>query len=365
MIVTVMKIELPKNKPIIRQYRDFRHFDLNVFSRQLSERLHSSENMNYTAFQNTFLELLDSTAAIKKKTVRANDKPWMSQALKKAIMRRSFLKNKYYKSPSAERLRELKTHQNYTSRLAKRTKKGYFSQIDIRKISDNKKFWQTIGPLFSHKWNERQNIVLLEKNKIVSEDSDIARVFSSYFKTAVDSLKMPNIDWIFSDTTDLIDPIEIAVKKFELHPSILEIKKHFQIEEEFSFSFIQVWQMNREIGHLKLNKATPIQNIPIKTLKDSKDVVSLPLTHIFNTELVTKCHFPDELKLADISPLHKKMEKVFVQNFRPVSLLPVVSKLFERLMHSQIEDFVSDKLSKYLCGYRKGYNTQYALLLII
>ena len=162
-----------------------------------------------------------------------------------------------------------------------------------------------------------------------------------------------------------MDPIEIAVRKFEKHPSILEIKKNIQVKDEFVFNFVQVWNMNKELENLKTKKATPTQNIPIKTLKDCLDVVSLPLTHIFNTELVTNGHFPDELKLADISPLHKKLEKIFVDHYRPVSLLPVVSKLFERLMHSQIEEFVSDKLSKYLCGYRKGYNTQYALLLMV
>ena len=59
------------------------------------------------------------------------------------------------------------------------------------------------------------------------------------------------------------------------------------------------------------------------------------------------------------------MERIYKGNYRPVSVLPVVSKVFERIMHDQIDEFVKDKLSKYLCGYRKGYNTQYALLLMI
>ena len=71
------------------------------------------------------------------------------------------------------------------------------------------------------------------------------------------------------------------------------------------------------------------------------------------------------LKLADISPIFKKLGSIFVKNYRPVSVLPVVSKLFERLMQKQTNDFIEKHLSPYLCGYRKGYNCQYALLCMI
>ena len=74
---------------------------------------------------------------------------------------------------------------------------------------------------------------------------------------------------------------------------------------------------------------------------------------------------PAKLKLADISPIFKKLENIFVKNYRPISVLPVVSKVFERVMQKQTNDFIEKHLSPYLCGYRKGYNCQYALLTII
>ena len=63
--------------------------------------------------------------------------------------------------------------------------------------------------------------------------------------------------------------------------------------------------------------------------------------------------------------MFKKLENILVDNYRPVSVLPTVSKIFERLMQKQMNDFVEKFLSPYLCGYRKGYNSQYALLAMI
>ena len=75
--------------------------------------------------------------------------------------------------------------------------------------------------------------------------------------------------------------------------------------------------------------------------------------------------FAVELKVADITPLHKKLETINKENYRPVSLLPVVSKIFERLMLKQMKPFIETFLSKWLCGYRKGYNAQYALTAMV
>ena len=83
------------------------------------------------------------------------------------------------------------------------------------------------------------------------------------------------------------------------------------------------------------------------------------------SEMIQGRKFANQLKLGDITPLHKKLENIFKENYRPVSLLPVVSKLFERLMQKQMKTFIDNFLSTFLCGYRKGYNTQYALLAMI
>ena len=105
--------------------------------------------------------------------------------------------------------------------------------------------------------------------------------------------------------------------------------------------------------------------IPLKILKVAVDIVAEPLTDIWNIEVVSGRKFSSQLKLADITPLHKKLETIKKENYRPVSLLPVVSKLFERIMQKQMVVYIEQFLSPYLCGYRKGFNAQYALIAMI
>ena len=86
---------------------------------------------------------------------------------------------------------------------------------------------------------------------------------------------------------------------------------------------------------------------------------------IWNNEIVRNKIFPKNLKVADITPIFKKEDSTLAKNYRPVSVLPVISKIFERIMQKQISDYIDKNLSQYLCGYRKGLHIQYALLALI
>ena len=86
-------------------------------------------------------------------------------------------------------------------------------------------------------------------------------------------------------------------------------------------------------------------NIPVKLLKEAMEIVAKPLTDIWKFEVVHGRKFSSKLKLADITPLHKKLETTLKENYRPVSLLPVVSKLFERLMQKQMTGYIEKFLS--------------------
>ena len=75
--------------------------------------------------------------------------------------------------------------------------------------------------------------------------------------------------------------------------------------------------------------------------------------------------FPNNCKLADITPAHKHGNKMDKGNYRPVSILPAMSNIFERLFYYQINHFIESRLSKYQCGFRKGYSAQHCLILMI
>ena len=104
------------------------------------------------------------------------------------------------------------------------------------------------------------------------------------------------------------------------------------------------------------------KNIPTRRLKDVSDICSPILANIWNEELLLNENFSENLKLADASPVFKKKDKNFVENYRPVSVLPTVSKILERIMQKKISDYIGKFLSPSLCGYGKGFSTQYALL---
>ena len=122
--------------------------------------------------------------------------------------------------------------------------------------------------------------------------------------------------------------------------------------------------IKNEIKGLNQNKATTQKNIPPKILRQSAEVTANTLQLLFNKAL-SNSEFPENLLLADVTPVFKKKNILDKTNYRPVSVFSPVSKLFERLMQKQINEHLKNKLSPYLSGYRKGFSTQYALLSLI
>ena len=75
--------------------------------------------------------------------------------------------------------------------------------------------------------------------------------------------------------------------------------------------------------------------------------------------------FPSNLKKSDVTPAFKADDSTCKKNFRPISVLSTLSKIYERLMYSQMLPFIKPKLSNLLCGFREGYSTQHALLRLV
>ena len=96
-------------------------------------------------------------------------------------------------------------------------------------------------------------------------------------------------------------------------------------------------------------------------IKLAKKEILIPITNCLNKYISIKS-FPDELKVADVIPVFKKEYTNNKANYRPISLLPIISKIFERVLFEQIEKFSEKILSPKLCSFRKGHSTQHALL---
>ena len=170
MAVTVMKTTFPKAKPKIIQYRCYKKFNLEEFRAELRTKLSNEVVINYSRFEEVFLDVLNKHAPPKKKVFRANHKPYMTKHLRKAIMRRSALQNKYYRDKSPETGHAYKKQRNYVNKLLKKEKKKYFSNLNMNNYIDNKKFWNTMKPLFSNFGGGSQKITLDKDDKIISND---------------------------------------------------------------------------------------------------------------------------------------------------------------------------------------------------
>ena len=99
-------------------------------------------------------------------------------------------------------------------------------------------------------------------------------------------------------------------------------------------------------------------------LKENSEIFSYILCHNFNNSLFSKV-FPSTLKKADITPVYKKDEKFLKNNCRSVSIQPSVSKIYERCTYDQINDYFHPLFSKLQCGFRKEFNAQHCLLVLL
>ena len=357
MIVTVLKTTFKKAKPKEIVYRCYKNFDRHNFRRQLKHELQGCN----TQYEEKFLAVLNFHAPLKKKVVRANEVPYMTKALRKAIAPRSKLENRYYKCKTVETQKAYKRHKNFCSRLYKKERKRYYINLDVKKVSDNKSFWKTIKPFLSDKGTGKDNITLIEGDKIVQDDTEIAEIMNECFGNAVASLNLDiPIEYTNNEQVDMGDPIENIVLKYSNHPSIKLINKNVA-KDNFSFKPVSVVDIEKQVRALNINKSTMSNSIPPKILKENQDICCEPLTNVINY-CIENCCFNSELKLADLTPVHKNDDTTNKKNYRNVSLLPVVSKICEKVLQSQISAHVDKFLSPYLCGYRQGFSAQHALV---
>ena len=122
--------------------------------------------------------------------------------------------------------------------------------------------------------------------------------------------------------------------------------------KEFSFQSVPEDLLHEIILSLDGSKATPVGDIPVDILKYTVDIHLPFITKIINVSFENG-HFPDELKLAELSPIFKKNNDLDKEKYRSASILSHVSKVFERIMYMQIDTFIREKLSKLLTGFRK------------
>ena len=310
------------------------------------------------------MDILNPHAPVKKKFVRDNNAPFMNKTLSKAILHRSKLKNQFNKNPTEENKRIYHKQRNYCVNLLNKEKRKYYNDLDPVILENNRKLWQRIKPIFSDKQKSLPTDIILVENDITTSDNkDIAEKLNSFFIDTVDNLE---IEAFLFENTNIISTAKLddIISKYENHPSIRKIKENIENGNKFTFKDMTSLDFENEILKLDRKMANLQNDIPTKMLIKTYDIISNYLSEYYN-KAKQEHKYPTSLKMADVIPIHKKDEKTLAKKYRPVSLIPVVSKLFERNMYVEIIDFIEESLSPFLLGFRKGHSTEQCLVVML
>ena len=195
MVVSVVKSKYQKEGLSIINYRNYKDFKLEEFSKDLRLEINKlqankTDILSYRQFEEAVNEVIDKHAPKKKNFLRANHAPFMTKSLRKAIMLCSQLRNRCNKSRTSEKINSYLKKRNLCVKLLKSAKKDYYNNLTINHVTDNKKFWKTVNPAFSDKPRQSKKIVLVDNDDIIFNDTDIAETFNKVFVMIAESFSI-------------------------------------------------------------------------------------------------------------------------------------------------------------------------------
>ena len=177
-------------------------------------------------------------------------------------------------------------------------------------------------------------------------------------------MKELNIDRTLHVTSPVVahSPVETYIKMFKNHPSITKIIELGITANDFCFKPTSDDNIHEIIKNIDSSKAYQKNNIP--PIMENADICVMIIRSDLNL-CIEKGIFPSNLKNADITPIFKKLDRLLKSNYRPVSILPTLSKIYEKLLYQQMYEHFDSIFSKYLSGFRKGHSMQHCLLFML
>ena len=291
-------------------------------------------------FQEIYESLLNIHAPLKVKKVRDKFAPWLTRPVRNLMMEKDKLKKAAKKDPNLwSTYKKMRNKATNAIRIAVR--EHYQGMIEVNK--DNpKKMWKTINNVLD-RGSAKTSIQCLNVNGCkITEDKQMAEALNQHFVTVGPRLA----EELKSKSTD--DPLRYISCS---HPGVM------------NFRFLTSKEINNSIKQLKLGKASGPDHIPVGLVKDASEYISNPLSLIYNASM-SKGSFPDTWKIARVSPIFKSGAKDERSNYRPISVLSVLSRVFERIVHDQLLEFLKQNkiLTKSQFAYRKLYSTITSLI---
>ena len=179
--------------------------------------------------------------------------------------------------------------------------------------------------------------MIFDGKKIITNATELVEVFNNHCINIVE--KSFGIKWRHVTCDNNIENKRIAIqvikKYFENHPSIKQIQENFQHQHIPSIPYTTTEEVKKLLKEVNAKKASGFDKIPPKLVKLAAGVLAAPLSKTINNS-ISKGVFPNEAKIALVSPLDKKTDKNSVLNYRPVSILPTFSKIFGKVIKNYL-----------------------------
>ena len=298
-------------------------------------------NVSAETFTDIFFSIAKQCMPTKTVKVRSNDTPWMTDELRCSIVKRNKMYKKAKLSAKAEDWEHFRVYRNELTNKIRLRKIEYLNDLN-GKVSDpllfgNKQWWKLVNKFLNRKGVNNDEIPPISYNgKTYYSNKEKASALNDFF---VDQCTLPGND----------DPLP-----------------HIDFKHtEFTEMVLTVEEVMKEIKVLKQNKAVGPDQIHNKLLVAAADIIADPLTKFFNRCLDNSI-FPKIWKTAYVTPIYKKGNRDECTNYRPVSLLSCVGKLFERCVHVHMNTFFTQNklIISAQSGFIKGDSTTSQLLSI-
>ena len=348
----LIKINVSKNRAVNIVKRDFRNFDESKFVDDVKEinfnsfdSPSSNLDAKYDCFQNCILNAIQKHAPLKplsKKQRKQRRKPWITNGILKSISIKNKLYKKFLKSKDSFWYQRYKYYRDTLNRLIRKSKNNHYkSYFEIFK-NNSKKIWSGINELISKSSKTANNEISIKVNGVlVKNQTQVANKFNEYFTSIAKNLvdKLGNSKTSFSDY--LSNPIA----------------------NSFMISPVTTVEVLDKLRNLDESKAPDSYNIPTRLIKLIQIHIAEPLTSLINLSFTTG-YYPKSLKYAKVVPIFKANSKYEVSNYRPISLLPLFNKIFEKLMYSRLIDFLQKHkvLYPHQFGFQKQKSTSLAII---
>ena len=308
----------------------------------------SDTQLKYDMFATTYMTHYNtafcSRAPECRKRQRASPKPWILPWLEEACDRKNRLYAAFIAEPTVINKSKYTKMNKFIKKHINLAKRRYYKTYFTKHCSDSRKQWQMINSLLNRTKPKHQKINLRDsENNFIKEPRDVAEKFNTYFTNIAERLKAQTCSdagYPLSHMTSMRNPISNSIFISPTHPI----------------------EVNKIINDLR-NKTT--SDSKIAALKSATRVNKFndTLTDIINSSFITGV-FPVQLKIAKVIPIHKSGPKTEVSNYRPISLLSSFSKIFEKIMHNRVVNFLEDNNALYdmQFGFRAGRSCEQALL---